>query len=72
MPAATTMSATSASWGWRKRATELYQITVGGDATENASPSATILGHGFVVEDVPDAIERLVDTLSSPERESPE
>jgi sulfite reductase (NADPH) hemoprotein beta-component len=47
--------------GVEKKGTELYQITVGGDATENAS-IGDILGHGFVAEDVPDAIERLVDT----------
>ena len=34
---------------------------VGGDATENAAVGDT-LGHGFAAEDVPDAIERLVDT----------
>jgi sulfite reductase (NADPH) hemoprotein beta-component len=47
--------------GVEKKGTELYQITVGGDATEQAS-IGDILGHGFVAEDVPDAIERLVDT----------
>jgi sulfite reductase (NADPH) hemoprotein beta-component len=47
--------------GVEKRGGELYQITVGGDATENAAVGK-ILGHGFVAEDVPDAVERLVDT----------
>jgi sulfite reductase (NADPH) hemoprotein beta-component len=47
--------------GVEKKGTELYQITVGGDATEAAS-IGDILGHGFVAEEVPDAIERLVDT----------
>ncbi len=47
--------------GVEKKGTELYQITVGGDATENAA-IGTILGRGFVAEDVPDAIEKLVDT----------
>ena len=47
--------------GVEKKGTELYQITVGGDATENAS-IGDILGHGFVAEDVPNAVERLVDT----------
>ena len=46
--------------GVEKKGTELYQITVGGDATEQAA-IGDILGHGFVVEEVPDAIERLVD-----------
>ena len=45
--------------GVEKKGTELYQITVGGDATEAAS-IGDILGHGFVADDVPDAIERLV------------
>ena len=47
--------------GVEKKGTELYQISVGGDGTENAA-IGDILGHGFVVEDVPDAIERLVET----------
>ena len=47
--------------GVEKKGTELYQITIGGDATETASVG-TILGPGFVADDVPDAIERLVDT----------
>jgi sulfite reductase (NADPH) hemoprotein beta-component len=47
--------------GVEKKGTELYQITVGGDATETAS-IGNILGPGFVAEAVPDAIERLVDT----------
>jgi sulfite reductase (NADPH) hemoprotein beta-component len=46
--------------GVEKKGDELYQITVGGDATENASVG-DILGPGFVADDVPDAIERLVD-----------
>jgi sulfite reductase (NADPH) hemoprotein beta-component len=47
--------------GVEKKGSELYQITVGGDATENAA-IGDILGPGFVAEDVPGAIERLVDT----------
>lgn len=47
--------------GVEKKGTELYQITVGGDATENAS-IGNILGRGFIAEDVPDAIEKLIDT----------
>ena len=46
--------------GVEKKGTELYQITVGGDATEAAS-IGTILGPGFEADAVPDAIERLVD-----------
>ena len=51
-----------------RKGTELYQITVGGDATENAS-IGDILGPGFVAEEVPAAIERLVDLYIS-KRES--
>jgi len=47
--------------GVEKKGTELYQITLGGDATENAAVG-NILGRGFVAEDVPGAIEKLVDT----------
>ena len=47
--------------GVEKKGTELYQITVGGDGTETAS-IGDILGPGFVAEEVPNAIERLVDT----------
>ena len=46
--------------GVEKKGTELYQITVGGDATEQAAVGH-ILGHGFVAEEVPDVIEKLVD-----------
>jgi len=47
--------------GLEKKGIENYQITIGGDATEHASVGG-ILGHGFAAEEVPDAIERLVDT----------
>ncbi|HEY4199831.1 MAG TPA: nitrite/sulfite reductase [Devosiaceae bacterium] len=46
--------------GVEKKGGELYQITLGGDATENAAVGK-ILGPGFEAEAVPDAIERLVD-----------
>src|SRR5690554_6339026 len=46
--------------GVEKKGTELYQITVGGDGTEDAAVGK-ILGPGFVAEEVPSAIERLVD-----------
>ncbi len=55
--------------GVEKKGTELYQITVGGDATEKAA-IGDILGHGFVAEEVPNAIERLVNTYIA-RRESP-
>ncbi len=47
--------------GVEKKGTELYQITLGGDATENAAVGK-ILGPGFVAEEVPDVIEKLVET----------
>jgi len=47
--------------GVEKKGGELYQITLGGDATEHASVGK-IIGPGFEAEDVPDAIETLVDT----------
>jgi len=46
--------------GVEKKGTELYQISVGGDGTENAA-IGDILGHGIVAEEVPNAIEKLVD-----------
>ncbi|MFD1945124.1 nitrite/sulfite reductase [Paradevosia shaoguanensis] len=56
--------------GVEKKGGELYQITLGGDATENASVGK-ILGPGFEAEKVPDAIERLVDAYVA-RRESPD
>ncbi|QDZ10814.1 nitrite/sulfite reductase [Devosia ginsengisoli] len=47
--------------GVEKKGGELYQITLGGDATENASVGK-IIGPGFEAENVPGAIETLVDT----------
>ena len=47
--------------GVEKKGGELYQITLGGDATENASVGK-IIGPGFEADEVPDAIETLVDT----------
>ncbi|HWA20223.1 MAG TPA: nitrite/sulfite reductase [Devosia sp.] len=46
--------------GVEKKGTELYQISVGGDGTEKAA-IGDILGHGLVAEEVPGAIEKLVD-----------
>ncbi|MBK1793678.1 nitrite/sulfite reductase [Devosia sp. WQ 349] len=46
--------------GVEKKGGELYQITLGGDATENASVGK-IIGPGFEAEEVPNAIEKLVD-----------
>lgn len=45
--------------GLEKRGIESYQITLGGDATENAA-IGEILGPGLAAEEVPDAIERIV------------
>ncbi|MDX2259824.1 MAG: nitrite/sulfite reductase [Hyphomicrobiaceae bacterium] len=46
--------------GVDKKGTEHYQITIGGSAAEDAAVG-TILGPSFTAEDVPDAVERLVD-----------
>jgi sulfite reductase (NADPH) hemoprotein beta-component len=56
--------------GVEKKGEELYQISVGGDATEDAA-IGSILGHGFGPDEVPDAIERLVDTYLE-QRQSPD
>ncbi len=45
--------------GLEKRGIESYQITLGGDATENAA-IGEILGPGLPAEEVPDAIERII------------
>lgn len=45
--------------GLEKRGIESYQITLGGDPTENAA-IGEILGPGLAAEEVPDAIERIV------------
>ena len=50
--------------GLEKRGEESYQITLGGDATENAA-IGDILGPGLTAAEVPDAIERLVEVYLS-------
>lgn len=47
--------------GLEKRGQETYQITLGGDATENAA-IGEIVGPGFAEEEVPGAVERIIDT----------
>lgn len=47
--------------GLDKKGEEYYQITLGGSSGDNAS-IGTILGPGFAGEDVPDAIEKILDT----------
>ena len=47
--------------GVDKKGTEHYQITLGGSAADNASVGS-ILGPSFPAEDVPDAIENIVET----------
>ena len=47
--------------GVEKKGGELYQSTLGGDATESAA-IGKILGPGFEADEVPGAIETLVDT----------
>jgi sulfite reductase (NADPH) hemoprotein beta-component len=56
--------------GVEKKGGELYQVMVGGDATENAA-IGKVLGPGFEAEEVPDAVERLVDTYIA-RRNSPD
>ncbi|HEX4298427.1 MAG TPA: nitrite/sulfite reductase, partial [Devosia sp.] len=56
--------------GVEKKGTELYQISVGGDGTENAA-IGDILGHGLGADEVPVAIEKLVDTYIA-RRQSPD
>jgi sulfite reductase (NADPH) hemoprotein beta-component len=56
--------------GVEKKGGELYQITIGGDATEQAAVGR-ILGPGFEADAVPDAIERLVDAYIT-RREGPQ
>ncbi len=47
--------------GLDKKGEEFYQITLGGSSSENAS-IGSILGPGFAGEDVPDAIEKILNT----------
>ncbi len=47
--------------GLEKRGEESYQITLGGDASENAA-IGELLGPGIPAGDVPDAVERIIDT----------
>jgi sulfite reductase (NADPH) hemoprotein beta-component len=47
--------------GLDKKGEEFYQITLGGSSGDNAS-IGTILGPGFAGEDVPEAIEKILDT----------
>jgi sulfite reductase (NADPH) hemoprotein beta-component len=47
--------------GLDKKGEEYYQITLGGSSSENAS-IGSILGPGFAGEDVPDAIETILNT----------
>ncbi len=55
--------------GVEKKGTELYQITLGGDATEDAT-IGKILGRGVTPEEVPGALEKLLDRYIA-ERQSP-
>lgn len=55
--------------GLEKRGIESYQITLGGDATENAAVGE-ILGPGVAAEDVPDAIERIVGVYLAERQEN--
>ncbi|HTN97114.1 MAG TPA: nitrite/sulfite reductase, partial [Nordella sp.] len=50
--------------GLDKKGEEFYQITLGGSSSDNAS-IGTILGPGFAGEEVPEAIEKIVNTYLS-------
>jgi sulfite reductase (NADPH) hemoprotein beta-component len=50
--------------GLDKKGEEFYQITLGGSSSENAS-IGSILGPGFAGEDIPDAIEKILNTYVS-------
>lgn len=54
--------------GLEKRGIESYQITLGGDATENAA-IGEILGPGLPAEAVPDAIETIVSVYERERRD---
>jgi sulfite reductase (NADPH) hemoprotein beta-component len=57
--------------GLDKKGEEYYQITLGGSSAENAS-IGTILGPGFAGHEVPDAIDKILDTyvrLRAPKEE---
>ena len=56
--------------GLDKAGVESYQITLGGDATETAT-LGTRTGPGFGYDDVPDVIEKIVDTYLA-RRDGPE
>ncbi len=47
--------------GLEKKGVEFYQITLGGSSTSEAS-IGTILGPGFAGDEVPDAVEKIVNT----------
>ncbi len=47
--------------GLDKKGEEFYQITLGGSSSESAS-IGSILGPGFAAEEVPDAIEKILNT----------
>ena len=47
--------------GLDKKGEEFYQITLGGSSTESAS-IGQIIGPGFAAEQVPEAIEKIIDT----------
>ena len=54
--------------GVDKKGQEFYQITVGGTADQNAA-LGEIVGRGFSFEEVPDAVERIVETYVAIRRE---
>ena len=57
--------------GLDKAGEEYYQITLGGSSSENAA-IGTILGPGFAFEDVPDVIEKILNTYLTQRAEGEE
>ncbi len=57
--------------GLDKAGEEYYQITLGGSSSENAA-IGTILGPGFAFEDVPDVIEKILNTYLAQRAEGEE
>ena len=60
MPAAIIMPATSASSASTRRASNIYQLQLGGSGAEDAS-IGEIIGPGFGKDEIADAVERVID-----------
>ncbi len=60
MPADTTTLAISAFLAWIKKGEEYYQVSIGGNSTDDAS-LGKILGPSFFREDVPGVVEKVLE-----------